>query len=172
MLVTATMLGGVGSFSQMVFGTLTCGVAAVLSREREFLADAAAVEFTRNPTGLIRALRKVAETEKPLRRASRATAPLFFADPFQSAGVSYAELIAELTRIYSQSGKSDDQRAAEAEEEAMRFANDQYRRYMSQQPPQSSHPPIAQRIARLQGLAGAASNSTVPAPKTSTNARR
>ncbi len=31
MLVTATMLGGVGSFSQMVFGTLTRGMAAVLS---------------------------------------------------------------------------------------------------------------------------------------------
>jgi hypothetical protein len=55
MLVTATMLSGIGSFSQMLFGTLTRGMAALLSREREYLADAAAVEFTRNPNGLIRA---------------------------------------------------------------------------------------------------------------------
>jgi len=154
MLVTATMLGGVGSLSQMLFGTLTRGMALVLSREREFLADAAAVEFTRNPTGLIRALRKIAETETPLKRASLATAPLFFVDPLKSAGGSYAELIGELTRIHSQTGKSDDEREAEAEEEATRFANAQYRRDMSQQRRESTHPPLAQRIARLQRLVG------------------
>jgi Zn-dependent protease with chaperone function len=165
MLVTATMLGGVGSFSQMLFGTLTRGMALVLSREREFLADAAAVEFTRNPTGLIRALRKIAETETPLKRASLATAPLFFVDPFKSAGGSYAELIGELTRIHSQTGKSDDEREAEAEEEATRFANAQYRRDMSQQRRESTHPPLAQRIARLQRLVGTASDSTGPEPK-------
>jgi Peptidase family M48 len=110
MLVTVTMLGGVGSVSQMLFGTLTRGMAIVLSREREFLADAAAVEFTRNPTGLISALRKIAETGTPLKRASLATAPLFFVDPFKSAGCSYAGLICELTRIHSQTGKSDDER--------------------------------------------------------------
>jgi Zn-dependent protease with chaperone function len=154
MLVTVAMLGGVGSFSQMLFGTLTRGMAAVLSREREFLADAAAVEFTRNPTGLIRALRKIAETETPLRRASHATAPLFFVDPFESAGGSYAELISELTRIHSQAGKSEAERDAAAEAEATRFANAQYRRDLSQQQPESSHPPLAQRIARLQRLVG------------------
>jgi heat shock protein HtpX len=102
MLVTATMLGGVGSFSQLLFGTLTRGIAAILSREREFLADAASVEFTRNPAALIHALRKIAETETPLRRASRATAPLFFVDPFESACGSDAEFIGDLTRIHSQ----------------------------------------------------------------------
>jgi heat shock protein HtpX len=154
MLVTVAMLGGVGSFSQMVFETFTRGMAAVLSREREFLADAAAVEFTRNPTGLIRALCKIAETETPLRRASLATAPLFFVDPFESAGGSYAELIGELTRIRSQAGESEAEREAEAEAEATRFANAQYRRDLSQQQPESSHPPLAQRIARLQRLVG------------------
>ena len=165
MLVTVTMLGNVGSFSQRLFGTLTRGMAAVLSREREFLADAAAVEFTRNPNGLIRALRKIAETEAPLKRASLATAPLFFVDPFESAGGSYAELIGELTRIHSQTGKSDDQRETEAEEEATRFANAQYRRDMSQQQRESTHPPLAQRIARLQKLVGGASSSSGRAPK-------
>jgi heat shock protein HtpX len=154
MLVTVTMLGGVGSFSQMLFGTLTRGMAIVLSREREFLADAAAVEFTRNPTALISALRKIAETERPLKRASLATAPLFFVDPLEGAGGSYTELIGELTRIHSQTGKSDDQREAEAEEEATRFAKAQYRRDMSQQQRESTHPPLAQRIARLQRLVG------------------
>lgn len=51
MLVTATMLSGIGSFSQMLFGTLTRWMAALLSREREYLADAAAVEFTRIQMG-------------------------------------------------------------------------------------------------------------------------
>jgi Zn-dependent protease with chaperone function len=165
MLVTVTMLGGVGSVSQMLFGTLTRGMAIVLSREREFLADAAAVEFTRNPTSLIRALRKIAETGTPLRRVSLATAPLFFVDPFERTGGSYAELIGELTRIHSQAGKSDDQREAEAEEEATRFASAQYRRDMGQQLQESTHPPLAQRIARLQRLVGTASDSTGSEPK-------
>jgi hypothetical protein len=94
----------------------------------------------------------VAETEAPLKRASPAAAPLFFVDPFDSAGGSYAEFIGELTRIHSQAGKSDEQRDAEAEDEATTFANAQYRRDVSQQQRESTHPPLAQRIARLQRL--------------------
>ncbi|HYG24198.1 MAG TPA: M48 family metallopeptidase [Verrucomicrobiae bacterium] len=45
-------LGGIGVF----FGRL---IQAAVSRQREFLADAAAVQFTRNPPGLAGALKKI-----------------------------------------------------------------------------------------------------------------
>ena len=57
----------------------------MLSREREYLADASAVEFTRNPTALIRALEHIAKTESPLRCATPGTAQLFIVDPFERA---------------------------------------------------------------------------------------
>jgi len=53
-----------------------------ISRNREYLADATAVEFTRNPAGLKNALRKIAESDLDVRKAKQATAPLYFASPF------------------------------------------------------------------------------------------
>ena len=50
--VVLIVLGYLG----VVFGRL---IQAAVSRQREFLADAAAVEFTRNPAGLARALRRI-----------------------------------------------------------------------------------------------------------------
>lgn len=58
-----------------------------ISRKREFTADASAVKFTRYPRGLIDALKKIKEQEKPTQAAqsskkvSRALAPLFFSSP-------------------------------------------------------------------------------------------
>lgn len=46
------LLGSVGTF----FGNRIKGA---ISREREFLADASAVQFTRNPTGILGALKKI-----------------------------------------------------------------------------------------------------------------
>jgi heat shock protein HtpX len=60
-------------------------LAMAVSRQREYLADAASVEFTRNPRALLRALERIAETESPLRNASRGTAHLFIVDPLQGA---------------------------------------------------------------------------------------
>jgi len=53
-----------------------------ISRRREYLADAAAVKLTRQPQGLINALRKLAQTA-PLRLANQATAHLFIVNPFR-----------------------------------------------------------------------------------------
>jgi heat shock protein HtpX len=83
-LVTAVRLRGIGSFSDLLFGTLTRGIGILLSREREYLADGAAVEFTRNPTALIRALQHIAKIEAPLKCASPTVAPLFIIDPLES----------------------------------------------------------------------------------------
>jgi heat shock protein HtpX len=58
-------------------------LALAVSRQREYLADASAVEFTRNPEGLARALEKIAGAASPLRGATRGTAHLFISDPLR-----------------------------------------------------------------------------------------
>jgi len=52
-----------------------------VSREREFLADASAVELTRYPQGLANALRKIDADPDVLQRANRGTAHLYIANP-------------------------------------------------------------------------------------------
>ncbi len=54
-----------------------------ISRTREYSADAASAEFTRNPLALVSALRKIAEVHKPVKLASRGTAPLFIINPLR-----------------------------------------------------------------------------------------
>ena len=54
-----------------------------ISRQREYLADATAVRFTRNPDGLADALEKITRAAKPLRTANRATAHLYITNPLK-----------------------------------------------------------------------------------------
>ncbi|MBL1217420.1 MAG: zinc metalloprotease HtpX [Planctomycetes bacterium] len=54
-----------------------------VSREREYLADAGAVELTRNPLGLISALEKLGACREPLEVANRATAHLYMVNPLK-----------------------------------------------------------------------------------------
>jgi len=54
-----------------------------VSRRREYLADASAVELTRNPLGLARALHKIAADPSKLRHANRATAHLYIENPLK-----------------------------------------------------------------------------------------
>lgn len=63
-------------------------IAMAVSREREYLADASSVEFTRNPRALLRALEHIAQTESPLSNASRGIAHLFIVNPLERAGES------------------------------------------------------------------------------------
>ncbi len=53
-----------------------------ISRKREFLADADGALLTRYPEGLARALEKIAKENKPMKRANKATAHLYFSSPF------------------------------------------------------------------------------------------
>lgn len=55
-----------------------------LSRRREYLADATAVEITRNPQGLISALRKLDDDTNQLKTANKATENLFIVNPFRN----------------------------------------------------------------------------------------
>ena len=89
-------------------------LAMAVSRRREYQADATAVEFTRNPEGLARALEKIAASEFPLRAATRGSAHLFIISPLRR-----------------RPDDGDDAWAA-------LFA---------------THPPLAQRVALLRGLA-------------------
>jgi heat shock protein HtpX len=52
-----------------------------LSRKREYLADATAIEFTRYPEGLASALEKIAGDTTQLRGASSLTSEMFIKDP-------------------------------------------------------------------------------------------
>ncbi|MEM8757750.1 MAG: M48 family metallopeptidase [Planctomycetota bacterium] len=92
------------------------------SRKREYLADAGAVELTRNPRGLASALRKLAEDTEPLvETANRGTAHMFIMNPLRRAKQAAA-------------GK--------------RGRNSRHNRSSIF----SSHPPVAERIARLMAL--------------------
>ncbi|MCX6801446.1 MAG: M48 family metallopeptidase [Candidatus Diapherotrites archaeon] len=54
-----------------------------ISRKREFVADASAVEMTRNPEGLASALETISKDTEPLEAANKATAHLYIANPLK-----------------------------------------------------------------------------------------
>ncbi len=56
-----------------------------VSRQREYLADASAVELTRYPQGLIGALEKLGGCRQTLQGANRATAHMFIVNPLKDA---------------------------------------------------------------------------------------
>ena len=59
-------------------------VQAAVSRSRESLADATAVDMTRNPIGLARALRTISDDPEVLEVANRATQHLYIVNPIKS----------------------------------------------------------------------------------------
>ena len=90
----------------VIFGPL---IRLALSRRREELADVSSVELTRNPEGLIHALQKLAQNDKPFKKFNHATAAMCIDDPLQHHEAWYhrlfdthppiAERIAVLQRI-------------------------------------------------------------------------
>lgn len=70
-----------------IVGIILAPIAAQLiqlavSRKREYLADASGALLTRYPEGLASALEKISSYQRPMKRASHATAHLFISDPF------------------------------------------------------------------------------------------
>jgi heat shock protein HtpX len=59
-------------------------IQAAVSRSRESLADASAVELTRNPVALARAQRTIADQREVLEVANRATQHLYIVNPIKS----------------------------------------------------------------------------------------
>jgi len=82
-----------------------------LSRQRESLADVSGVELTRNPAGLISALQKIANNDRPPERFNHAVAAMMIDNPEEHHGSFFSRLF-------------------------------------------DTHPPIAERIAALQRVAG------------------
>jgi heat shock protein HtpX len=57
-----------------------------LSRRRESLADVSSVELTRNPAGLLRALRKLEANDQPFAQFNHVTSAMCIDDPLQHHG--------------------------------------------------------------------------------------
>jgi heat shock protein HtpX len=98
----AALLAVVG----VIFGPL---IRLALSRRRESLADVSGVELTRNPVGLLYALKKLQQNDKPFKKMNHATAAMCIDDPLQHHEAWYHRLydthppieerIAELEKI-------------------------------------------------------------------------
>lgn len=85
LLVAGALLALVG----FVFGPL---IRLALSRRRESLADVSGVELTRNPAGLLSALKKLAQNDKPFKTMNHATAAMCIDDPLQHHEAWYHHL--------------------------------------------------------------------------------
>jgi len=112
-------LRGQGAVVVLAIGVLFTLIAFVvgplmqfaLSRQRESLADVSGVELTRNPTGLISALQKIAQNDRPPERFNHAVAAMMIDNPEEHHGSFFsrlfdthppiAERIAALQRIAS-----------------------------------------------------------------------
>jgi len=81
--------GGIGGAFLLVIWVIAITVAPfmaqalamMVSRRREYLADASGAELTRNPNGLARALEKIESAVEPTRAINRGSAHLCIADP-------------------------------------------------------------------------------------------
>ena len=72
-----------------IFGPL---IRLALSRRRESLADVSGVELTRNPAGLLSALKKLQQNDKPFKSMNHATAAMCIDDPLQHHDAWYHHL--------------------------------------------------------------------------------
>ncbi|MDD6386952.1 zinc metalloprotease HtpX [Lactobacillus equicursoris] len=83
------IIGVIGVIFTLILGPLAASLAQMaLSRNREYLADAGSVELTRNPQGLISALRKI-ENSQPMQAANSASASLYIEDPVRRPSLSH-----------------------------------------------------------------------------------
>ena len=83
----------VASLLRLVAPLFAALVQASTSREREYLADATSVEFTRNPAALQRALASIATDVDPLDGANRGTQHLWFRNPVKPGSDRRAGLL-------------------------------------------------------------------------------
>lgn len=67
-----------------------------ISRRREYLADSTAIQFTRNPSGLISALNKLKGDSNQLQNANNATAHMFIVNPFKEKSTERKKSLSDL----------------------------------------------------------------------------
>ena len=107
-LIVIVAAGALLAVVGFLFGPL---IRFALSRRRESLADVSGVELTRNPAGLLSALKKLQQNDKPFKRMNHATAAMCIDDPLQHHEAWYHRLydthppieerIADLERVAS-----------------------------------------------------------------------
>ena len=87
--------GLLGLLLGIVFGLLGAATGPLmqlgLSRSRESLADASAVELTRNPQGLLSALQMIAAENPKVRWSNLAVAPMLFDSPLEDEHPSFGD---------------------------------------------------------------------------------
>src|SRR5450756_1117112 len=80
----------------IIFGLIAAIVGPImqmaLSRQRESLADASGVELTRNPQGLLSALKKIANNDKPIEKFNHAVAAMCIDNPKEHHGSFFNHL--------------------------------------------------------------------------------
>lgn len=85
-------LGAIMLVVGIIFAILSPFIAQIIqlaiSRRREFMADSGAVSITRQPSGMISALQKIAGDHEPLEVANKATAHMYFENPFKDKSKS------------------------------------------------------------------------------------
>ena len=82
----AVVLMIVGLVLAIIAPILAKLIQMAVSRQREYLADASAVELTRYPQGLASALAKIAADPDPLEVANRGTQHLYIVNPLRKQG--------------------------------------------------------------------------------------
>ncbi len=94
------IFGGRGNNDRGPFGLIVMLIVAIcapivaamtqmaVSRQREFLADASAVQITRYPEGMIAALKKLQEYTQPMKRQNTATSAMFINEPLRKGGLN------------------------------------------------------------------------------------
>jgi heat shock protein HtpX len=80
---TGQILAVVGIVLAIVTPIVATLIQLAISRRREYLADASAVDLTRYPEGLARALEKLGSDREVLEAATNATAHLYIVNPFK-----------------------------------------------------------------------------------------
>jgi heat shock protein HtpX len=84
--------GGLFMAIAMLFIILSPVIATIiklsLSRNREYLADASAVMITRNPQGLVDALKKISSDTRKLEAANSSTAHMYISNPLKNKKAS------------------------------------------------------------------------------------
>lgn len=80
---TAAIFLVVGIFFAIASPIIAQIIQLAISRRREFLADTSSVAITRQPNGLISALKKISSDTEALEAANKATAHMYIINPFK-----------------------------------------------------------------------------------------
>ena len=81
---TSVLGGGVLIVVAAILSPIVAAMAQMaVSREREYLADASAVNITRYPEGMISALKKLQSHSAPMKSQNTAAAPMYINDPLR-----------------------------------------------------------------------------------------